>query len=325
MRKALALRWRAPALAVLLGAFSLAATACGGAASTAKAATQSAGQPATSGSPTITAVGAENEYAQVISEIGGQYVSVAALMNNPSVDPHTYESSTKDASLVAHASLVVQNGLGYDSFMNRIEKASPNSARIVITAATVLGDGPSTQNPHLWYKPGNMAKVAAQIEASLSNLQPSHKAYFAKQLAAFNASLKTWQDAIDQVKAADAGTPVAVTEPVADYLLSALGFNNLTPWAFQAAVMNGTDPSPQAASQEEAALSGKKAAVFVYNTQASDAVAKRMLTLAQKSGVPVVGVTETMPQNSTYVAWMTSETKALGAAAAKASAKAATP
>ena len=38
---------------------------------------------------------------------------------------------------------------------------------------------------------------------------------------------------------------MATTEPVADYMLQAAGADNLTPFAFQADIMNGTDPSAQ--------------------------------------------------------------------------------
>src|ERR1700737_1842162 len=39
----------------------------------------------------IQVVVAENEYADVVSQIGGQYVKVTGIMNDPSTDPHTYE------------------------------------------------------------------------------------------------------------------------------------------------------------------------------------------------------------------------------------------
>ena len=39
----------------------------------------------------IVAVGAENEYANVISQIGGRYVKVSSVLDNPNTDPHTFE------------------------------------------------------------------------------------------------------------------------------------------------------------------------------------------------------------------------------------------
>jgi zinc/manganese transport system substrate-binding protein len=107
----------------------------------------------------INAVGAENEYADVLGQIGGQYVKVSSILNNPNTDPHTFEASTSVAQEVSQAELIVQNGVGYDTFMNDIESASPNSSRKVIVAQQVLGLPDSTPNPHLWYSPKTMPAV----------------------------------------------------------------------------------------------------------------------------------------------------------------------
>jgi len=65
----------------------------------------------------------------VISQLGGTYVRVSAILSNPNTDPHTFESSASVTQEVSGAQLVVQNGGGYDSFMNKIEAAAPSSAR----------------------------------------------------------------------------------------------------------------------------------------------------------------------------------------------------
>lgn len=96
----------------------------------------------------VVAVGAENEYANVISQIGGRYVRVTAIMRNPDTDPHTFEASPEVAQEVASASLVVQNGLGYDTFMQTIESATPSPHREVVDVATLLHRRASTPNPH---------------------------------------------------------------------------------------------------------------------------------------------------------------------------------
>ncbi len=92
---------------------------------------------ASSKSDVIVAVGAENEYANVLSQIGGKYVSVSSILNNPNTDPHTFEASVSVAEVVSKAELIVQNGVGYDGFMNTIEAASPNPKRKVIVVQDV--------------------------------------------------------------------------------------------------------------------------------------------------------------------------------------------
>ena len=273
--------------------------------------------PVANSSATITAVGAENEYANVISQVGGKYVHVSAIESNPNTDPHTFEASASVANLIASAGLVVQNGLGYDTYMNKIEDAAPSSGRKVIDVQHLLGLPDSTPNPHLWYKPSTMPAVAKAVAADLSALQPAHKAYFAAKAAAFDASLQPWYRAIAQFKARYPGTPVATTEPVGDYLLQAAGTRNLTPFAFQADIMNGVDPAPQYVSLQDGLFSGHKDKVFLYNQQVTDSLTASFLAAAHRDGIPVVGVYETMPEPGyDYQSWMMAETAALERAVA---------
>ena len=271
-----------------------------------------AAETATARTGVVVAVGAENQYASVIAQIGGKYVRVSAIDSNPNTDPHSFETSPSDAAVIAGAELIVQNGVGYDSYMDKIEGAAPNSVRKVIVVQHLLKLPDSTPNPHLWYAPATMPAVARAIAAGLSALRPSHAAYFRANLTRFDASLQPWLTAIAQVKAAYQGTPVAVTEPVADYLLQAMGLHIATPFGLQADVMNGVDLSPQYVTLQENLLSQRKVRVFLYNQQVTDSLTAAFLSRAQQAGVPVVGVYETMPEPGyTYQSWMLAEVTAI--------------
>jgi zinc/manganese transport system substrate-binding protein len=264
------------------------------------------------GAGTIQAIGAENEYANVIQQIGGKYVQVTAIMSNPNTDPHTFEASPAVAREIANASLIVQNGLGYDTWATDINNAVPSDGRKVIDVQQLLGLPDSTPNPHLWYNPATMPKVATAIANDLAAIQPAHARYFTANAATFTQSLAVWTQAIAQFKAAYPNTPVATTEPVADYMLQAAGADNMTPWAFQADIMNGTDPSPQNVAAEKALFTQHKVKVFLYNQQVTDTLTDSFIDLAHANGVPVVGVYETMPTPGyDYQTWMTAEVNAL--------------
>jgi zinc/manganese transport system substrate-binding protein len=292
--------------AVAAGAVALTAAGCG-----------SSGTSASSGSGVINAIGAENEYANVLSQVGGKYVHVSSILNNPNTDPHTFEASPQVAREVSAAGLIVQNGVGYDDFMNKIEAASPNSKRKVIVVQKVLGLPDSTPNPHLWYDPTTMPAAARAMAAALSSLDPSHQAYFDANVTRFDHSLQPWLNAIAAFKAAYPATPVATTEPVGDYLLQAAGTDNMTPFALQADIMNGVDPSPQQIAAQKNLFAGHKVKVFVYNQQVTDSLTTSFLQAAAKAGVPVVGVYETMPTPGfTYQSWMLAEVQALRKAVA---------
>ena len=181
----------------------------------------------------------------------------------------------------------------------------------------LLGLPDSTPNPHLWYKPSTMPAVARAIAAGLASLQPAHSAYFKANAAAFTGSLATWDGAIASFKAKYPGTPVATTEPVADYLLQAVGTDNLTPFAFQADIMNGTDPSAQDVATERSLFTQHKVKALVYNQQVTDSLTESFVSLAQANGIPVMGVYETMPEPGYhYQSWMLAEVRALQKAVA---------
>ena len=264
------------------------------------------------GSGVISAIGAENEYANVLGQIGGRYVHVSSILNNPNTDPHTFESSPSVAQQVSSAQLIVQNGVGYDTFMNKIESASPNSKRKVIVVQNVLGLPTDTPNPHLWYAPQTMPAVANVMAADLSELQPAHAAFFRANLAKFMASLAPLHRAIAAFRAKYAGPTVATTEPVADYLLQAMGLNNLTPFAFQADIMNGVDPAPEDITLENGFFTKHQVKLFCYNQQVVDSLTASIREAALRTGVPVVGVYETMPTPGyDFQSWMLAEVNAI--------------
>ena len=277
----------------------------------------SAGPTASDAPGAIVAVGAENEYANVIAQVGGKYVQASAIMSNPNTDPHTFEASASVARLVSQAQLVVQNGVGYDTWANTIENASPNSSRKVVVVQDLLGLPTSTPNPHLWYMPSTMPAVANAIAADLAAIQPAHAAYFRANAARFVESLTAWDNAIAAFKAKYPSTPVATTEPVADYMLQAAGADNLTPFAFQVGIMNGTDPSAQNVALERSLFTQHKVKAFLYNQQVTSSLTESFVTLAHANGIPVVGVYETMPvPGFDYQSWMLTEVQDLQKAVA---------
>jgi zinc/manganese transport system substrate-binding protein len=290
------------AFSVLLAlAIALVVAGCGGGSSTASASSEGK----------ISAVGAENEYANVIEQIGGKYVDVSAVESDPNTDPHTFEASASVAQEVSGADVLVENGVGYDSYMEKIASADPGSSREVINVQELLGLPDSTPNPHLWYKPETMPAVAKQLVTDFSELQPAHKAYFEANLKKFEASLKPWLKGLEDFTTKFPGAAVATTEPVADYMLEAAGIENLTPFTMQADIMNDADPAPQAIAEQESFFSEKKADAFVYNQQVTDSITEKFLESAADNDVPVVGVYETMPTGYTYQRWMMAELKAL--------------
>jgi zinc/manganese transport system substrate-binding protein len=260
----------------------------------------------------IRVVAAESQYGDVAAQVGGRYVDVTSIETNPNTDPHSYELSPSVAAAIQSAGLVIQNGLGYDPFMNRIESATSVPGRRILDVQDLLRLPDSTPNPHLWYAPATMPAVAAAIASDLAAVQAGHGAYFRANAARFVSSLRPWNRALARIRADHPGAPVAATEPVGDYLLRAAGLSDRTPFSFESAVMNGVDPAPQDLTTQGDLIRRHRVDVLVYNAQVTDPMTAGFVRQARKAGIPVVALYETMPvPGYHYQTWMLAETEAI--------------
>jgi zinc/manganese transport system substrate-binding protein len=182
---------------------------------------------------------------------------------------------------------------------------------IVVQALLGLADG---SNPHVWYDPATMPRVARAVADALAALKPDSKTTFEANLAAYLDSFAPLTAKIAEVKTRFAAAPVAYTEPVPEYLLDALGLRVLTPPGFAKAIEEGTDPAPIDVAMQQDLLTGHKVKVLLYNSQATSPVTESIKSLAGQSGLPVVGVSETMPDGVSFVAWQLAQLTAIESA-----------
>jgi zinc/manganese transport system substrate-binding protein len=266
----------------------------------------------------IPVVAAENFYGDLVQQLGGDRVDVTSVLSNPDQDPHLFEASPKTARALQHASLVVYNGADYDPWMAKLLNASKNDRRKTIVAADLVGKK-SGDNPHLWYDPSTMPAVARAVSAALVSADPSHKATYDANLAKFLDSLTPITDKVAALRSQYAHVPVTATEPVFGYMSDAIGLE-MRNQRFQLAAMNNTEASASDIAAFERDLREQRVRVLIYNSQATEALTKRMLKLAQQSHVPTVSVTETAPAGKHYQQWMLTQLDALGSALAAGSA-----
>ena len=286
-----------------------AVVACGGAAAGGTSGSRPGGpiQPLYAYDPTaITVTGAENFYADLLHQIGGSDLKVYSFISDPAADPHLYESNAGDARAVADSRLVIENGLGYDSFMDKLLRASPDPNRVVINVQRLIGaqDG---ANVHVWYDPTVMPRVAQAVAAALVELDPAHAAAYTANFAAFLSSLKPLNDEVASLKLRYAGAPVAFTEPVFGYMADAIGLSVKSPREFMKAVEEGNDPPSAAMAAEQDLITRHQVRVLLYNNQTVTKLTTNIKDLATRNGIPVVGVSETAPPGKTFQDWQLSQ------------------
>jgi zinc/manganese transport system substrate-binding protein len=263
------------------------------------------------GSTVVSVVAAENVYGDIAAQIGGAHVHVTSILTDPNADPHLFEPGTNNGLAVATARVVIQNGAGYDAFMTKLERAAPSSSRIVVTIADVLGVHGRDANPHLWYDVPRIGQIAVAIASALRRADPAHARAYHHGLVRFTASLAPLRRELSRIRRSFSGRPVAYTEPVAGYLLAAAGLRNLAPSGFTRAIENGTEPTPQAVSAMDALVTERRIDALLYNRQAVSPITARVRREAEHVGIPVLGVTETLPPHLTFQEWQLRQARAL--------------
>ena len=253
--------------------------------------------------PRVNVVAAENFYGDIVRQIGGDAVSVTSIMSDPNVDPHEYESNVEDARAIAEADLIIENGGGYDDWMDKLISASPRPARVVLKGFDVAVKK-LPENEHVWYEADNAQAIATAVVDSLEKLRPREGALFAKNERAFQESLGSIRQKVAQIASRFSGTPVGLTETIYLYQALPMGLKVLTPFEFQKAIAEGNDPPADAVVEAENQIKQRKVKILIYNEQTVSPITTRAQADAKAARVPIVGVTETMPQGESYQTWM---------------------
>lgn len=274
------------------------------------------GSAASDGSRPIRVVAIERVYGDIAEQIGGAGVAVTTILNSPTADPHDYEPTTHDADAIASADIVIENGLGYDAFADKLLAASPSTGRVALVVGT-LGGHTLGDNPHVWYETKTLHAFATRFAAALDGRLAGRER---TTIETATRRFQTWVDAFSahEVESAKrfSGTPVAITEPVFNAVLDAAKLRIATPLAFSHAIEEGNDPAPQDVATMQALLSRRNVAAFAYNSQTVEPSTTRLLAIARTARVPVVPVTETLPLGLHTQAWIDGELRALDTALA---------
>ncbi|KRM94496.1 ABC transporter substrate-binding protein [Lentilactobacillus senioris DSM 24302 = JCM 17472] len=257
----------------------------------------------------INVVSSLDFYGEVAKEVLGDHGKVTTLINNPSVDPHDFEPTTGDAKKVAQANVTIANGLGYDDWMQRLTSNGSETAKNVLVGEEVMHkhDG---DNEHVWYNPQTMGKLATQLAATYSKIDPQHKQQYYANAHKYQRKLRKLNQLISRVKTKVSGQKADVSEPIFDYGLEALNVK-INDRHFENAIDKGVDPTPADIKKIQTDIKDHRIAFFVDNKQVSSHTVTDLVELAQENNVPVLKVTETLPKGQTYLEWMTSQYQAL--------------
>jgi zinc/manganese transport system substrate-binding protein len=284
----------------------------------------------------VQVVASTNVYGDIAAAIGGDVVTVTSIITSAAQDPHSYEASAQDQLALSRADLVIENGGGYDPFIDQLLEASGSEA-VVINAAEVSGlltgghdgdehaedeqaDDEDTHghiegfNEHVWYSLHAMEKLAERIADELGGLDAVNAGVYEANYARFAEGIEDLEERAEALRERVGATEVAVTEPVALYLLDELGLVNMTPEEFTEAVEEGTDVPPLILRDTLALFFDGGVRLLVWNEQTAGPETMQLVEAARSAGIAAVAFTETLPEGADYLSWMSSNLDAISAA-----------
>ncbi|MEV6349084.1 zinc ABC transporter substrate-binding protein [Actinoplanes sp. NPDC051851] len=265
-------------------------------------------------STTLSVVASTDVYGDIARQIAGDEADITSIISDPSADPHSYEANSRTQLALAKADVVIENGGGYDDFVDTMLKAAGNADVTVLNAVEISGrtaPAGGELNEHVWYDFPSIEKLTAQLVSTLSAKDPANAATFSANGTAFTTKLRQLESTEASIKSAHDGTAVAITEPVPLYLLEASGLVDKVPSAFSEAIEEGTDVPAKVLAETLELFSGKEVALLAYNAQTSGPETETVLAAAKAAGVAVVPVTETLPEGEDYLTWMAGNLSAI--------------
>ncbi|MEV4505504.1 metal ABC transporter solute-binding protein, Zn/Mn family [Streptomyces klenkii] len=267
----------------------------------------------------IRVVAAENFWGSIAAQLGGDHVHVTSIIANPDADPHDYEPTATDARAVAGAQYAIVNGVGYDTWADKLLAANPGSGRAELKVGDLVGVKPGG-NPHRWYAPADVHKVIDKITEDYKKAAPADAAYFDQRKKDFESKdLATYNKLISDIKGKYQGTPIGASESIVTPLAEGLGLKMLTPETFLDAMSEGTDPTAKDKAAIDDQIKNKQIKIYVYNSQNSTPDVQAQVKEAKDAGIPVATVTETLaPADATFQQWQTSQLQGIAQALAKA-------
>lgn len=277
------------------------AAACGS--SSATASTSSKASADSTSTEQVNVAVSVNQWKSLAEQIGGDKVSVSAILSNQNVEAHDFEPQPSDIAKISKAKIVVANGADYDPWAT---KAAANANVTVVNAADAAGIEEGA-NPHIWFSAEVRKAAAKSYVEQLKKADAADANYFDAQYKKWEQSESKLESAITEAKKTTKGLTYAATESVAYYLAEDLGMKDATPTGYAQATTNESEPSPGDISAFQKQLAAGSIDVLVLNEQETNSTTDMISKSAEKAGVPIVRLTESMPEDYTdLTAWVKS-------------------
>jgi zinc/manganese transport system substrate-binding protein len=235
---------------------------------------------------------------------------VTTSLSDPDADPHEFQPTASDVKAYQSARLVIEDGLGYDDFSDKI-LGTMSQRPALLRMGDVLGLQTGA-NPHVWYSVGYVDTMTGAILGQLEQLNPGAASYYDNQFSFLQQAMGPYKSLIGQINAQYLSFSVGSTESIFVDMAYSLGANLISPPEFMNAVAEGNDPTARDVATFQDQIKNHKIKVLMYNTQTVTSLTEQLKQLARDNGVPIVGISETMPLGAqSFQGWQATQLQTL--------------
>ena len=158
----------------------------------------------------VKAVASFSILGDMVKQVGGERVEVATLVP-PDSDAHVFDPTPADAKTLASSQLFFVNGLGFEGWMERLEKSSGFKGKTIVASQGVKphtmieeegGKEEAITDPHAWQDLGNGKLYVANIRDGLIAADPDGKAVYEANAAKYIDAIAKEDEAVRAALAA---------------------------------------------------------------------------------------------------------------------------
>ena len=137
----------------------------------------------------VKAVASFSILGDMVKQVGGDRIDVITLVG-PDGDAHVYEPTPADAKNLATAQILFNNGLGFEGWMDRLEKSSGFRGKVMVASTgvkprTMVEDEKTVADPHAWQSLANGKLYVANIRDGLIAVDPEGKSVYEANAAKY--------------------------------------------------------------------------------------------------------------------------------------------
>lgn len=243
-----------------------------------------------------------NTYQEPVKTIVGNKFKVDSIIKSTNVDPHSFSPTSTTSKAVAKSPLIVANGLGYDDWIDKLVEANNKQDDELDFGEDIL-HLKNGANEHIWFSVNNMKQLSKVFYQRVSEMDKLNKKYYHKNYQKYIAKLDKLSQREKSLKKQLQGKKTFVTEPLPDYLLKDLGVS-VEDNHFAKAIEDGTDPSVKDIHTIQSGLKNHQVDFLVVNKQVSSGVINKITKTAKQNNIPIIYLTETVPNKLGYYQWM---------------------